>query len=88
MPQHQIIGRETELTGRAHPVRIYQDGAGITYTLTVPDGSADLKVRLTDSGAIRVTLPPGPWVSDGAYLDYGNDNFLTFWPRPPELVGS
>ena len=31
---------------------------------------------------------PGPWVSGGAYLDYASDNFLTFWPRPPELKGS
>ncbi len=88
MAQQQTIGRDTELTGRARPVRIYQDDAGITYILAIPDGSAELKVRLTDSGAIRVTLPPGPWVSGGTHLDYASDNFLTFWPRPPELRGS
>ena len=88
MAHQQTIGRDTELTGRARPVRIHQDDAGITYILTVPHGSAELKVRLTDSGAIRVTLPAGPWVSGGAYLDYTRDNFLTFWPRPPELRGS
>lgn len=59
MRQQQTIGDDTELSERAHPVSIYEDDDGITYTVVTPDISDKLKVRFLDNGFIRITLPEG-----------------------------
>ena len=90
MPQQQTIGHDSELSDRAHPVAIYEDDDGITYTVMTPDGTDKLKVRFLDNGFIRITLPEGPWVAGASYLD-GKGNRacnIGFWPRPAELKGS